>query len=481
MAVRIGGLASNMDTETMIKAILEAEQAQVKTYERQLKDEQAELKGWDKVSTEIAKIENEMKPLLDFTTWDQKQATSSVNIMTASATDKALNTDYSINIDQLATKARVTSNSVASQTADLNYSGTFSVENQDITVVAEDSIEDIAAKINASQSTLSSEEKVVAQVINGTMIIEKANTGERDISLSESGSNNILRDLGILSNTDSGGGNFSTLAADKIQVGKNLTGTINGIDFSRKNNKAVDDLIDGVSMNFSGTGSTQLKVNNDTDAIKTLLKDFVKNYNETIDNVRKLTQYISDSESSTEKDKDGKEIKVETGILQGESIANNYLSRLRGTLMGSIDKNNNQDFPIETLNDLGIWFNDKEGHLEIKDETKLDNALTNNFQELETFVRGHGNSDTNKGIFRSLEKLNENYNDTVSGSVSLQRKSLNQAISEKEKKIKEMYEDLKSYEAKLWEQFSNMETNVARINNSMKFLVNSLGIDDNDD
>ncbi len=481
MAVRIGGLASSMDTETMIKAILEAEQAQVKTYERQLKDEQTELRGWDKVSTEITKIENQMEPLLEFTTWDQKQAISTLNIMTAAATDKALNTDYSINIAQLATKARVTSNAVADQTTDLNYSGTFSVENQEITIIAEDSLEDIAAKINVSQSTLSSEEKVVAQVINGTLIIEKNNTGERDISLSESGSNNILRDLGIVSNIDSGGGNFSTLTAGKIQVGTNLTGTINGIDFSRKNNKAVDDLIDGVSMNFAGTGSTELKVNNDTEAIKTLIKDFIQSYNETIDNVRKLTQYVSDSKSSTVTDEEGKEEKTETGVLQGQSIANNYLSRLRGTLMMSIDKNNNQDFPIETLNDLGVWFNDKEGHLEIKNETKLDNALDNNFQDVKNFVRGYGNSDTTRGLFRSIDDLNTNYNDIVSGSVSLQRQSLNQAINEKEEKIDEMYDDLKSYEARLWEQFSNMETSVARINNSMKYLINSLGFEDEDD
>ena len=41
-----------------------------------------------------------------------------------------------------------------------------------------------------------------------------------------------------------------------------------------------------------------------------------------------------------------------------------------------------------------------------------------------------------------------------------------------------MYDDLKAYEQKLWNQFSNMENNVAKINNSMKYLINSLGLED---
>ncbi|UDQ98083.1 flagellar filament capping protein FliD [Lentisphaerota bacterium WC36G] len=481
MAVQIGGLASGMDTETMIAAILEGEQAQIKTYERQLENDKAELEGWDEVSSQISKLDSSMEPLSNFETWDQKKAVSSVGMMTATADDTALNTDYNIEITQLATKTAARTNSYADATAPLNLSGTFSVEGQDVTVIAEDSLNDIAEKINQSQATVSNEEKVIAQVISGTLVLEKVNSGDRDLSLSENGTNNVLRELGIVTNTDSGGGTFNTIKSDYIIQGKNLEGNINGIDFSRKSNQEIDDVIPGVTMNFSETGTTKLEISNDTEAIKNLLTDFIETYNTAIDEIRELTQYVMEGENLTTTDEEGEEVKAETGILQGESIANNYLTRLRSSLMGSMDKNNNQDFPIETFNDMGIWFDDQEGHLKIVDEAKLDNALENNYSDVEEFFRGYGDSDKNPGIMRTVDGINDNYNDLVDGSVTIRKQMLNKEIERKEIEIDQMYEDLADYEAALWEQFSNMETAVAEINNSMQYLINSLGIDSDSD
>jgi flagellar hook-associated protein 2 len=138
--------------------------------------------------------------------------------------------------------------------------------------------------------------------------------------------------------------------------------TMNGIAVT-SDSSTVDDVVQGVSMDLSGTGTTTLTVGQDTSSVTTAINGFVKAYNDLNSTIAKLTAY--DPETKT------------GGVLQGDSAVRAIQTQLRRTLGQPVEGLNSN---MTNLTQVGITFSD-DGSLKV-DSTKLNAAISKNFGDI---------------------------------------------------------------------------------------------------
>jgi flagellar hook-associated protein 2 len=138
--------------------------------------------------------------------------------------------------------------------------------------------------------------------------------------------------------------------------------TMNGIAVS-SDSTTVDDVVQGVSMDLSATGTTTLTVGQDSSSVTTAINGFVKAYNDLNSTIAKLTAYDPETKSG--------------GVLQGDSAVRSIQTQLRRVLGTPVEGLNSN---MKTLTQVGITFA-QDGSLKV-DSTKLSTAISKNFSDI---------------------------------------------------------------------------------------------------
>jgi len=138
--------------------------------------------------------------------------------------------------------------------------------------------------------------------------------------------------------------------------------TMNGIAVTSAST-TVDDVVQGVSMDLSSTGTTTLTVGQDTGSVTTAINGFVKAYNDLNSTIAKLTAYDPSTKSG--------------GVLQGDSAVRAIQTQLRRALGASVA---GLDSNMTNLTQVGITFA-QDGSLKA-DSTKLSAAIASNFSDI---------------------------------------------------------------------------------------------------
>ena len=455
--IRLGGMASSLDTEAVIKVMMQYKQQTIDRMQERV-DTESELYGvWNEVDTGVSMLKVNTSNLTSYTNWQQKaleSGDSSIVSGTVGSYSGAEVGSYKLVVSQLAQAHRYNSDAQSSTTAELGWTGVFSVNGQEISVEATDTLTTIKDKINAKTADMSGA-GVKAYLLGNKLVMESKETGTgNDITLSAVSGDDVLTNLGIYN-------------AGNEQTACNLEATINGIGVSSASNTQVTTFIPGVTLNFTDTGTTNVSVKRDTDTIKSLINTFITSYNETM-------SYMTTATSSTV-NSDGAAASS-TGLLQGDSIANAISDKSRWivTQCNTNAGQMNQDF--NTLQKIGIWTTGQDNQLSLVDEEKLDDALANNFDDVMNLFRGYGDANGNgQGVMRQLETYLDNLTDPINGSITLREETLSTSMDELNAKITKMKVDLVSYEAELWAHFAAMETSVSSINSQGSYVLSALG------
>lgn len=463
--LRIGGLASGMDTETIISAMLESRQAEVDRVQEEVDDYSEKYASWNELTTKLTDLRSVTGSLTSYTTWNQKTVTSSNSSYVTATTTSTSAADYEIFIDQLAKAHRIASDAQTSITDELTLTGDFVVGGETVTLESTDTLEDIVDKINTAADNMDDDEKVKAYIVGKQLVIERAQTGDTDISITD-GASGVLKSLGVLAADES--------IKNEIQESQNLSVTINGVAYTGSSNTSVTDAVSGVTFNFlkeMTTGDTEtISIENDTETIKSLLSDFIEKYNEAMDyiDIQSTVQLSSDSSSVTA-----------TGILQGDTLLSSMFIRFR-SIASSVETNPAyRDQNFNSLYKIGIGFAGEDNQLSILDEEKLDDALENNFDDVMELMRGWGEDVDGQtegaGIMRQMDDYIYSLIDPISGSVTLRQQSIEDMINYDNNKISSLTQDMTDYESQLWEHFANMETMISEMNSQINYLMSALG------
>ncbi|MBN2640870.1 MAG: flagellar filament capping protein FliD [Victivallales bacterium] len=456
MTLRISGLASGLDTESIIKALIEARKVPITTLEEKVEENNELYEIWSEVDLGTSNLSASLTSLNSFTTWSEKTFSSTFStVVTGNVTGAiASNGTYTVSVSQLADEANMNGSVQASAKDVLNYSGSFSIAGNDgtaeITVETGDSLQDIMNKINDSKEDTG----VESRIIGTTLVIESSSSGADKSFTITSTSGTALADLGF---TDGA-----------TATGKDLLATVDSIPVTSSKNDSVSTLISGVTLNFTDTGTSKITIEQDTESTIAAIESFITAYNE-------LMEYLAEQTAISDiNDPD------QIGPLQGDRLASQIPTQSRAILTQSIEKNET----IKTLYDCGIWTDGKENEIKIVDMDKLQDALENNFQEVSTLFRGYGSSSDqrdNDGVTRQLSEYVAYLQKIEVGGLTVKMSGIVDDTIRLEDKIEKMNKDLETYEVSLWRHYASMEESVSTIQRSSQYLLNALGMNNKDD
>lgn len=227
----------------------------------------------------------------------------------------------------------------------------------------------------------------------------------------------------------------------------NASFSINGIDYQRQTNVAIDDVISGVTLTLKKTGETTVSIQKNTDTVKDTILSLVKNYNDLFSKIMESGDESSDSTDTTKT--------PDVNPLQDEYNAKSIINKLKSLFSTSIDAS----FQYKNLTDIGLAIN-RDGTMSF-DKTKLDQAIASDPDAIaKLFIGDADNKITGLG-----DILNNGINDLISstGIVSTE-------IDEAETKMSRMEADIKTATEQLNKRYDIMTSSFVRLDTYIRQL-----------
>ena len=206
------GLASGINFRDLVDQIIIAESRPVVLMEQRKAEIDRESIAWGDFESRVRTVEDRSEDLSDglvFNTYNTAitgLATNETAPLSASASTSAVAGSYSVQVLQLATKEKVASAVFADRTTALGFTGEFLVSGKAISLASTDSLNDLAALVNAANAGADPSEVSAGVVGNTTsgyrLVLTADDTGAAGIDLAD-GSTGALGSLGYLDTTTS--------------------------------------------------------------------------------------------------------------------------------------------------------------------------------------------------------------------------------------------------------------------------------------
>lgn len=339
------GSYSGIDSAT-IDAMIEAESGKVVQYTNKQTSITAEKNAWKDINTRLDSLFTKLGTLGEDKTFQSKLATSSdaTKVAITASTDSVAS-NYSIEVNRLATSNQVTSGEISLADGktikdSLELVGTFTVTSQatsgtaeekeasigkfDISIEAKDSLKDIVGKINEKTK----ESGIQAKIVDNRIIMTDSKMGNRTMTFD----GNVTNKAGtVVDNGDMAG----VLGFEKDKTyegGQSAELIVDGIKVTRDTN-TITDAVEGLTIDLKGVTETSkpvaIGIKEDTDTTVKAFQDFVDQYNSTLIFV---SDQLDVGDPSAEKNK--------TGVLAGDSSLIRLQSSLRSLMTQSVSSGN---------------------------------------------------------------------------------------------------------------------------------------------
>ncbi len=369
----IGGLASGLDTSSMISAILDVERIPIQQLEARKYDHQVEDNAWQAINTRYSAIRSALNDLDSASDLNKLSVASSSNTDTVAVTVTGAPAAgaTSFTVDQLAANHQLSSNTDFSGTDALVGAGDFIITkggvDSTITTTADTTLGQLAAQINSLDIGVSA--SVIS--VDGTdhkLILSSDETGDAN-TFATSGT---VASLGTMDVLQQGVDSEITLGSG-----------VSALTLSRSSN-TITDLIAGTSIELKATSATAITISTqrDIDGTVSAISDLVDEINSALDTIGAATEYSPDSNSG--------------GPLAGDATARALAVDLRSAISSVL--NPGSTYPIASS--VGISLN-RDGTFDI-DETKLRAALETDYEAVvDLLVEGGSSADSRTSFVAS--------------------------------------------------------------------------------
>ncbi len=489
--IRLPGLATGMDTETMVKEMLTGEQNKVdkakqkeqiinwqqETYREIISD----IKGFNDKYFSLTSKDS----IINSSAWNTLTvASSNSSVITATGNAGANKVDYKFEVKKLAEPAKLTSSKAdikkdsklvdlgakdgdkfkialgKDDKGDIIYSDVITIENGD-------TVDSLISKINNASK---GEIKASYSEMTGRFTIETTKTGINSgfAITDESGKlSDSLNFLGINTNKAIGSNSEITVSSKDGSFTKVL------------NEESNSFTIDGIKYNVHSTGSSEITSKQDTKPALDRMKAFVDDYNKMMDKMYNiLTQkenrdyppLTEAQKKEMEKDEiEAWEKKAKQGILRNDSEMRRFMDDMQKAIFG--DK-------MSVLAEMGLTTHEdynKKGQISL-DEAKFTKALETNSEKVyEVFAKDKSSV---------MEGLKSTLNKYVGGSSSIFAKkaglektasAVNNFYSEQLKRqaeiIKNLQKKMSDKENSLYKKFGALESSMNKLNSQMNYFM----------
>lgn len=508
MPIRMTGLTSGLDTESIVNALMSAQRTKQTKVENKKQKLEWKQEIWKGLNTKIYGFYKDslskMKYSSNYST--KKAAVSDSTKLTATASTKAAAGSYKVAINKIASAQYVTSGklgadkngktaSSSTKLTDLNgmTSGTvlkLKVGDKSTALEVNDSttIDDFVKFCSDAGLNATFDEKQQRFFISS-----KDSGSENSFELSAS-DNTALSALGLKnfngstdvaeSDSDNDVKMVVTKAADTEVVYNGATLT--------SNNTSID--VAGVTLNLLGTTATgetvNVTVSNDTSAVYDTIKEFITEYNSILKTMNTYYDAASASsyevltdeqkEAMSDDEVDKWNTKIKDSLLRRDSTLSGLISTMKTNMMGTVTASNGKTY---SLANLGITTSSKNynegGLLHIKgdeDDDEFADSTNTLMQMLEE------DPDTVKEVLSGLAKnlydgLNKKMGtSTLSSALTFYNdKEMASQLSDYKKEISDWESKLSDMEERYYSQFSAMETALAKIQSQQNTLSSYLG------
>lgn len=436
--ISMAGLASGMDVNGMIDALVKANSARLSVMQSRVNATKAASTAISDVGSLLAKLKTSVDGLSDSSLVQGLGASSSDTALGASVTGAASSGRYSVVVDALAQEYRAYTDPVADSSEPLYQSGTMTIQVGDgpatnIDIEGVDSLDSIAKRIN------------------------EANIGVK-VSTFNDGTQVRLQIRGV----DSGAGNEVTITG--LDLGVNKEGNakqqaqsahllIDGFDVYSKTNQ-IAGAIPGVTLTATKktTDAATIEIKSDPENIKSKIQAVVSAYNSVIGKVQSLAGYGS--------------TKATNEMLAGDSTLRRLTSKMSSTIMTVVPT----DSSYQTLNSIGISLN-RDGTLAF-DDSKLTKALATNPDAVMKVLAGSSSSD---GVMDIMGDLVDTFNRTGDGLLMNKRTTLEGNAKRMQDRAGDEQSRLDNYRAQLERQFQAMDDAMTSANSTSVYLTKISG------
>jgi flagellar hook-associated protein 2 len=366
-------------------------------------------------------------------------------IATATTTSDASAGQYSLEVQNLATAATLTSQAFAGGASSAVGTGTLNItvggNSTSISIESgNDTLSGIAAAINSAGNNPGVTASVISTTAGARLVLTGAATGAANaITVTE---------------TDAGTG-LSSLVYDPSNHVTNLTQTqaaqdanftINGFAATSASN-VVTNAISGVTLTLAGQSAagtpTTLSVSPDTANAQTSIGTFVTALNGVLSSIQSLTGYDPTTQTA--------------GALNGNATLESFQNQLEGIL----DEVTSSGSGVQSLADLGITAN-ADGSYSSNSDT-LSNALTSNLTAVGNFLGG-----TN-GVAVQINSLLNSFTGP-GGLISTITQGLQSSLSNVSRQQTQLQAELATYSATLTTEYNAMDTAVASLKETQTYL-----------
>lgn len=298
-----------------------------------------------------------------------------------------------------------------------------------VEVLATDSLKTIAAKINKADQPDGRE--VSATVIGKSLVFAASETGTKHSM--------------VYSYTATSGGDWGTTAEGTVAA-EDAEFTVNGLSITRSSNSNLTDVVNGVTLNLASDAEGQtatLNIASDMKDVTSSIEDFISQFNS-------VQEYLKDKTGVTV-DTSGDTTTYTRGALANDSA----FSQLRSDMFLALT-NNYSGSAYQSLREIGITIDD-ELNLSISDSDALQNALSDNFSDVESlFTEVMDKMYNQLGRFTGVTGGDNGYLDGVI-------ESTNNEMTDVNSDIKDMNSYLTQRQAYLSNQYAQLQAQMTTL------------------
>lgn len=497
MTNRMTGVSGLIDTESLVTATMKPYKLKVETQKQKLQTMQWQQEQYRTILKDSkgffdkyldSQGSNSLSLSSKYT--GAKFTSDKESIATATTSSGAIADTYTVNITQLASKATDSLSTTGAQTITIGTGASAST----IGFTADADGNKTVANYNKGVSD--------AKTNLNNLITAGTNVDANKAKLAELNANTITAKYSEFTKTvtftaDNMGKNGFKLSSNaQAATDKPLQGTITNsnnkiYDLTAENLSTNSKTIDGVTFNFSGTGTAVLTGKKDITDIKKNITSFVNDYNTLLTSINAkiyetrdksytpLTDEQRTAMSDTQIEKWEK--KAQTGLLRKDDYLEE-LSRNMKDAMSTYMSSTGMSLEEIGIEPVKYEYTDKNGLLEIDDE-KLTKALETNLDKVtDLFTKG----DTeNGGVITKLKDVINSgailsTSDLVlkagkdTGLSSLTNEMTKQ-LTDMKKKLKEMETGLTTREDGLYTKYASLESALSNMQAQQSSLSSYFG------
>lgn len=481
--LRITGMNSGLDTDSIVESLMQIEQLKVDRVFRQKTTMEWELEARQNISSSISTFRQTNMSALSstnlysstaFNTFKVSLSAESSSVAVKATTDAMVGTSTINSITRIAAASSTSSTAGVSNGTPLSRSSTLADLSLSTALqFGGDNSDEISFSINSEAFTFKNTDTL-------RTMIDTINSSDADVTISYSElsdkftvKSNVTGAASSINITNTTGNAFGAGSAFGIAAGDYTNGqdamlTINGYTVTRSENNFT---IDGINYTLKAPTATAVDftVERDVDTVVDRIKNFVSQYNDLIDKLQSAVKETADNDyyPLTAKEKGDMsedeiatwETKAKAGLLHNDRNTSSLLTSLRRILYETVEGTG------LSLSSIGLRTGSyKDGGKISIDEDDLRDALNRMPDKVTDLFTQSASAGNGAGFLSTLSSALTNYSKSYNETLA------KQDISKITTRINTLEEQLVDKENTLYNKYAAMESTLASLNSQSAWL-----------